>query len=118
MSTYHPADLELLIQHRLAEALAAGHPPKSLDAWRRAAIKAELANERAHPGFITRAADGLLEQRTGQRITGWREVHSPWAVDWIYDPQGTAMPLKEYGYSLAWAKERWEEGRRKRNAPT
>ena len=90
------ADLELVVQHRLDQALDAGHPPSNVQAWKRAAAKTELDNERTSPGYIARAAAGLRARTRGQRITGWREVRGSHGMDWVPDPNGTATPPPGY----------------------
>lgn len=90
--TYEAEDLDLLIEHRLELAMSSGRPPVDIKAWSRKVRSDELANERTSPGFITKAAAGLREIKTGVRITGWRETRGTHGIDHLPDPKGTDIP--------------------------
>lgn len=90
--TYDPADLELVVDYHQAQAEAAGHPPRSLTAWRDAARREQLDNEHAHPGFIARSAAGLRARAEGKKLTCCREERGTHGVTHIYDPNGTDTP--------------------------
>ena len=109
-----PADLAALIDYRLREVIESGHPPVDVAAWRRAAERRELANERDWPGFIARAAAGVRIRADGRRVTGWREVRGSNGMDWVYDPTGADRAPD--GYSIERAKAEYDE-RRKRQRP-
>lgn len=111
--TYHDDDLERLIQHRMDEAIDAGHPPKNVPAWKAAARRTELENERDTPGFIARAAGALRVSEDGKRITYWTETRGTHGIDWIYSPTGTDHPPRDQGYSLDIAKADYDARQRR-----
>lgn len=111
-TTHSEDDLELLIDHRMQEAIDAGHPPKSVAAWKRAARQTELQNERDMPGFIARAARALRVNPDGKRITYWRETRGTHGLDYVYDPTGT--DTAPAGYDLGLAKADYDERQRRR----
>jgi hypothetical protein len=90
--SYEPADLELVVDYHQAQAEAAGHPPRSIAAWRDAAAREQIENERLRPGFIPRAAAGLRARAEGRRITGCREIRGTHGMSHDYDPNGTDTP--------------------------
>lgn len=92
MSDYTSDDLDFLILHHLEQAIAAGHPPRGVAAWRSDCRQDMLANERAHPGYITSAANGIRAKATGRRLTGWRETRGTHGIDYLPDPKGTDRP--------------------------
>jgi uncharacterized protein with von Willebrand factor type A (vWA) domain len=85
-------EMNILINHRLREAINSGHPPRNTRAWRSATRHDELANEAAHPGWIRRCAAGIQAHQQGKRITGWRWQRGTHSGRYVRDPYGTDEP--------------------------
>jgi hypothetical protein len=71
-----------------------------------------LENEMISSGHIRNAADGIRVTADGRKITRWKEVRGTHGMDWVYHPTGTDTPPA--GYSIAVAKERWEESQQRK----
>lgn len=92
MPVAHDEDLDLIVEHALAQALDGGYPPRHLDAWMKA-VRADLQRvEQDRPGHIERTARGLRARATGVRVTGWREVRGTHGISYDRDPAGTDKP--------------------------
>lgn len=105
--TFTDEEIELVVDHRMQEAIEAQHPPKNVTAWRRAARQQEIENEKAYPGFIARAAAGLRVRADGKRITNCRAVRGTHGMDYVWDPHGTETWPD--GYSRDVAKANYDE---------
>lgn len=114
---HDPADLDLIVEHRLRLAIAEGRPPTSLAGWTRKVRQDELENERLRQGWIEQAADGIRHAAStdsAKKLTGWRETRGTHGIDYVYDPAGTDLPPVNEAWDLDKAKAEYKARRKLR----